>query len=130
MAPIAGAKRGQCPGLNAAANHGVLDRSGMTTITQGTYQCLYCSKLGNDNDIAIEGLGAAYHMGADLAGFLAILAVGISGDPLTETWSIGTGFTPVDGVTARGIAGTHNKYEGDSSVMRVCLLVSQPQASR
>jgi hypothetical protein len=29
--------RGQCPGLNAAANHGFLDRSGYTTITQGEH---------------------------------------------------------------------------------------------
>lgn len=28
--------RGQCPGLNAAANHGFLSRSGITTITEGT----------------------------------------------------------------------------------------------
>jgi hypothetical protein len=59
-------------------------------------------------------------MGTDLAAFLAIVAVGLSGDPLTETWSIGTGFD--DAFVNRGIAGTHNKYEGDASIMRVCSL--------
>ena len=50
---------------------------------------------------------------------MAIVAVGLSGDPLTETWSIGRGFTPlVPLFPARGIAGTHNKYEGDASAMR------------
>lgn len=28
-------KRGQCPGLNAAANHGFLGRDGMSTTTEG-----------------------------------------------------------------------------------------------
>lgn len=51
-------------------------------------------------------------MGVDLAGFLAVLGVGLAGDPLTEHWSIGRGFTPsVPLFPARGIAGTHNKYE-------------------
>lgn len=97
--------------MNAAANHGFLDRSGITTITQ-----------------AIEGLGAAYNMGTDLAGFLAILAVGLSGDPITQRWSIGPPFTPsVPIFPARGILGTHNKYEGDASIMRVSLQDALPQ---
>ncbi|KAM3416821.1 hypothetical protein BST61_g8412 [Cercospora zeina] len=77
-------------------------RNGLSTITE-----------------AIAGLGEAYNMAPDLAGFLAILAVGIAGDPLTQTWSIGTGFTPsLPLFPARGILGTHNKYEGDASIMR------------
>lgn len=62
-------------------------------------------------------------MAPDLAGFLAIIAVGIAGDPLTQRWSIGSAFTPaVPLFPARGILGTHNKYEGDASIMRVSLL--------
>ncbi|PPJ57192.1 hypothetical protein CBER1_07024 [Cercospora berteroae] len=58
-------------------------------------------------------------MAPDLAGFLAIIAVGIAGDPLTQRWSIGSAFTPaVPLFPARGILGTHNKYEGDASIMR------------
>lgn len=34
IAPTATDKRGPCPGLNAAANHGFLPRSGITTIQQ------------------------------------------------------------------------------------------------
>jgi hypothetical protein len=34
IAPGPNDKRGPCPGLNAAANHGFLPRSGVTTITQ------------------------------------------------------------------------------------------------
>lgn len=36
-APTASDTRGQCPGLNAAANHGYLSRSGISTIAQGSY---------------------------------------------------------------------------------------------
>lgn len=37
VAPGTNDKRGPCPGLNAAANHGFLPRSGITTITQSKY---------------------------------------------------------------------------------------------
>ncbi|CZT15276.1 uncharacterized protein RCC_01140 [Ramularia collo-cygni] len=68
---------------------------------------------------AIEGLGQAYNMAPDLAAFLGIVAVGLSGDPLTETWSIGPPFKPSLPIfPARGILGTHNKYEGDASIVR------------
>jgi hypothetical protein len=36
-APGSGDKRGPCPGLNAAANHGFLPRNGITSIQQSTY---------------------------------------------------------------------------------------------
>ncbi|EME41910.1 hypothetical protein DOTSEDRAFT_135330 [Dothistroma septosporum NZE10] len=101
-APGPSDQRGQCPGLNAAANHGYLNRNGISSIPN-----------------AIQGLGAAYNMAPDLAGFLAILGVGLAGDPLSDTWSIGGMYTPsVPLFPARGIIGTHNKYEGDASIMR------------
>lgn len=36
IAPGPTDKRGQCPGLNAAANHGFLNRNGLTSFDQGT----------------------------------------------------------------------------------------------
>ncbi|KAL2071215.1 hypothetical protein VTL71DRAFT_12450 [Oculimacula yallundae] len=96
-------KRGQCPGLNAAANHGFLPRSGVATIQQ-----------------TIDGLGAAYSMSNELALALAVISIGISGDPIAGTWSIGGAFPGTLGLlgTPTGIVGTHNRYEGDSSIVR------------
>lgn len=37
----------------------------------------------------IDGLGEAYGMSVDLAGFLAAYAIIFDGDPLSGTWSIG-----------------------------------------
>jgi hypothetical protein len=34
-------KRGPCPGLNAAANHGFLPRNGIATVAQSTYAALW-----------------------------------------------------------------------------------------
>jgi hypothetical protein len=59
-------------------------------------------------------------MGADLAAFLAVIATALSGDPLTESWSIGKGYETVAFGENRGLFGLHNKYEGDASIMRVC----------
>jgi hypothetical protein len=36
MAPGTGDRRGECPGLNAAANHGFLPRNGIPTIANST----------------------------------------------------------------------------------------------
>nr|POF17519.1 aromatic peroxygenase [Quercus suber] len=104
--PAADEIRGPCPGLNAAANHGYLSRSGVTTILE-----------------TITGMGALYGMSPDLAGFLAAYAVLIDGDPLLGTWSIG-GPPPSDSLTkgllgqAQGISYSHNNYEGDASICR------------
>jgi hypothetical protein len=96
-------ERGQCPGLNAAANHGFISRTGVTTIAE-----------------AIKGLGQLYNLDAPTAGFLATVAVATSGDPVTTQWSIGGAFTPSLPISqARGIIGTHNKYENDASIVRV-----------
>jgi hypothetical protein len=98
--PAADEIRGPCPGLNAAANHGYLPRSGVAHITD-----------------AIEGLGALYAMSAELSGFLAAYAIAFDGDPLTQSWSIGG---PPGGVLSnpQGISWSHNKYEGDTSIGR------------
>ncbi|WPH02288.1 Hypothetical protein R9X50_00515000 [Acrodontium crateriforme] len=96
--------RGQCPGLNAAANHGFLPRNGLVTIQD-----------------TIDGLGAAYNMSPELAAGLAAIAILLSGDIPSTTWSIGGEFPstlPLILSEPQGIVGTHNKYEGDSSIVR------------
>lgn len=63
-------------------------------------------------------------MGVDLSAFLAAIAIATSGDPVAQTWSIGDGFTPTLPLfPAGGILSTHNKYEGDASIMRVSLFL-------
>lgn len=94
--------RGQCPGLNAAANHGFLPRNGIANTQQTT-----------------EGLAAAYNMAPDLAIFLAAVSIGLSGDPVKGTWSIGSGYKgTLPGIKPTGILGTHNQYEIDSSIVK------------
>lgn len=103
-APTATDLRGQCPGLNAAANHGFLPRDGKATIAE-----------------TVTGLGDAYGMNPDLAAFLAAVAILISGDIPSGQWSIGAGFPstiPLLLSDPKGLTGTHNKYEGDSSIVR------------
>jgi hypothetical protein len=73
--------------------------------------------------VAVTGLGAAYNMAPDLALVLAVAAVGLVGDPVAQSWSIGGRYTPVLPLTtAAGILGGHNKLEGDASFGRVCLV--------
>lgn len=104
-APTASDRRGPCPGLNAAANHGYIPRSGILNTLQ-----------------TVTGLGQAFGMGADLAGGLAVVAILLEGDPIAGTWSIGG---PYPGLLSypgnqqpQGISFSHNNYEGDSSVTR------------
>ncbi|KAH7330403.1 Chloroperoxidase [Rhexocercosporidium sp. MPI-PUGE-AT-0058] len=106
--PATGDLRGQCPGLNAAANHGFLPHNGLVTTEQ-----------------TITGLGEAYNMSPDLSLFLAIVSIALqnlrAGDPLTETWSIDSGFPaaiPLLFGKPSGIAGTHSQYESDASIFR------------
>ncbi|EME40120.1 hypothetical protein DOTSEDRAFT_56398 [Dothistroma septosporum NZE10] len=103
IAPTGSDQRGQCPGLNAAANHGFLPRSGIATIQQ-----------------TMDGLGKAYSMSTDLSLALAVIAIAISGDPIAGTWSIGSGYPGAVGLLGKptGIVGTHNRYEGDASMIR------------
>jgi hypothetical protein len=44
-APRPGDKRGQCPGLNAAANHGFLPRNGIPTIADSTFTVLVLFRI-------------------------------------------------------------------------------------
>lgn len=101
----AGDIRGPCPGLNAAANHGYINRNGVTNLQQ-----------------AIDGTNTMFGMGRDLGGFLSAYSVIQDGDPLTQQWSIGgppPGQVLLPGQSqGLGLTGSHNKYETDSSPMR------------
>lgn len=59
-------------------------------------------------------------MSPDLAIFLAIISIALAGDPVAGTWSIGGEYKPTLGLLGRatGIAGTHNQYESDASIVR------------
>lgn len=59
-------------GLNALANHGYFDRSGVTTLTQ-----------------AIEAVNVVYGISPELGTALSAYAVIFDGNVLDQTWSIG-----------------------------------------
>jgi hypothetical protein len=103
--PAANQIRGPCPGLNAAANHGYLYRSGITDIPN-----------------TIDGLTKAYGLSADAAGALAAYSILVTGDPLAGKWSIGGPLPPSLGTGllggGQGLSYAHNKYEGDASIGR------------
>jgi hypothetical protein len=113
MAPSSTDKRGPCPGLNAAANHGFLPRNGIATADQ-----------------AVQGLTEAYNFGTDTSLILALIAIGLTGDPLAGTWSIGGPYPssifgsigcllicPVG--EAEGLSYSHVAYKGDASPTRM-----------
>ena len=106
QSPAADEIRGPCPGLNAAANHGYLPRSGIASIEQ-----------------TVSGLGALYNMEATLATFLAAYAITLDGNIAEGVWSIG-GPLPADPITSgllgtgQGLSYSHNNYEGDGSIGR------------
>jgi hypothetical protein len=121
--PGSGDIRGQCPGLNAAANHGFIPHNGIVS-TEQSMILRYMSQVQAELLLAVEGLGALYSMSPDLSLFLAVVSTALAGDPLTGRWSIGGAFPPTLPVfPATGIAGTHNQYEGDASIVRVSVLL-------
>ncbi|KAH6663854.1 hypothetical protein B0J14DRAFT_630715 [Halenospora varia] len=105
VAPGPNDKRGPCPGLNAAANHGFLPRSGITNIPQ-----------------TVTGLSQAYSFGPEFAAALSVIAIGLTGDPTAGTWSIGGPYPPslLGGLLSNptGISRSHNVYESDTSPAR------------
>ncbi|PWN44101.1 hypothetical protein IE81DRAFT_346038 [Ceraceosorus guamensis] len=100
--------RGPCPGLNLLANHGYLDRSGVTTLTQG-----------------IDAINKVFGVGPDLALALNAYAVIFNGNILDGTWSIGGPYKSKSlGSLTNLLFGdpaginAHNVYEGDASIVR------------
>lgn len=72
---------------------------------------------------AITGLQKAYSFGPDVSPILAVIAVGLTGDPIAETWSIGGPYPASLGgallSNSQGISWSHNSYESDASATRV-----------
>ncbi|ETS62251.1 hypothetical protein PaG_03322 [Moesziomyces aphidis] len=100
--------RGPCPGLNLLANHGYLNRNGVTNLFQG-----------------IDAIGKVFGVEADLGLALNAYAVVFNGNILDLSWSIGgpyksQGLGQVTDLlfgTPGGI-NAHNIYEGDASIVR------------
>ena len=130
-APRPNDKRGPCPGLNAAANHGFLPRTGIPNIQQSKLSHSYPQLTGfacqSQLTIykAILGLEAAYSFGTDFSAALAAIAVTLVGDPIAQTWSIGGPYAASLGgllfSNPEGISWSHNAYESDASPARVSL---------
>lgn len=94
-APRPGDLRGPCPGLNTAANHGYLPRSGVV----------------NPLELFI-GTWEALSLSPDLCAVLAALSFLFKGDLTTLTLSIGTKHGLGSGLADHGV------LEGDASVTR------------
>lgn len=123
IAPTSSQERGPCPGLNAAANHGFLQRSGINTIQQSWCLPTTLPDFVLIFDLAIDGLSQAYSFGDEFAAALSVVAIALTGDPVAGTWSIGGPYTPslLDGLLSdpEGISFSHNAYESDASPARV-----------
>jgi len=92
VAPGSGDARGECPGLNALANHNYLPHNGIATINE-----------------FVSATGQVFGMGADLALFLSTYGAVIDGSG--TSWSISGG-------PHVGIGGSHGNYETDSSPLK------------
>ncbi|KAJ5585785.1 hypothetical protein N7450_005572 [Penicillium hetheringtonii] len=104
VAPTSDQIRGPCPGLNAAANHAYIPRSGIASIEE-----------------VARGLNKLYNLGIELGIFLAAYAVVTNGDLKDGTFSIGgphsDTLVPNLG-NGRGLSYSHNSFEGDASFGR------------
>nr|POE87559.1 aromatic peroxygenase [Quercus suber] len=97
--------RGPCPGLNTAANHNFLSHDGIVTFNE-----------------LVDAQQNVYGVGYDLAVLLAVLGVGLDGDPVgTTRLSLGCDATSRTSITGTGTEvglDGHNKFEADSSLTR------------
>ncbi|KAF5027001.1 hypothetical protein F66182_875 [Fusarium sp. NRRL 66182] len=118
-----GDQRGPCPALNALANHGYINRKGVTSLVEVT---------GAINKV----LG----MGVDLATILATMGTVFVGNPLSLSpgFSIGAASSGSSNILGNlfgllgrpnGLNGSHNIIEGDSSLTRADLYVTGDASS-
>ncbi|PKY08323.1 oxidase [Aspergillus campestris IBT 28561] len=116
--PQKGDQRGPCPGLNALANHGYIPRSGVVSFGE-----------------VIIAANKVFGMGVDLVTILAIMGTVWTGNPLSldPSFSIGGNDTGVNNLLGnlggllgepRGLIGSHNFIESDSSNTRDDLYVT------
>ncbi|KAL0936074.1 oxidase [Colletotrichum truncatum] len=107
-----GAQRGPCPGLNALANHGYINRKGVTSLVEVT-----------------AAINTVFGMGLELSTILAVMGTAFVGNPLSLNPGFSIGYTAsgsqnilgnVLGLlgSPRGLNGSHNIIEGDSSNTR------------
>jgi len=81
IAPSSTDKRGPCPGLNAAANHGFIPRNGIVNTGQGKF-ALYLN-LNEPLLIiteAVSGVGEAFAFGPLITTVLSFVGVALTGD--------------------------------------------------
>ena len=113
-----GDQRGSCPGLNALANHGYIQRSGVTSLVE---------IVGATNEV--------FGMGIDVATVLGTLGTVYVGNPLSlkPGFSIGGAPKGSDNILGnlagllgkpRGLDASHNVIEGDGSNTRNDLYVT------
>ncbi|KAK7413963.1 hypothetical protein QQX98_007146 [Neonectria punicea] len=113
-----GAQRGPCPGLNSLANHGYINRKGVTSLVE-----------------VIGAINRVLGMGLDFASILATMGTVFVGNPLSLNpgFSIGDTASGAQNLlgnlggllgTPRGLNGSHNIIEGDSSNTRADLYVT------
>lgn len=102
--------RGPCAGLNAAANHGYLPRSGIAT-----------------SETINTGLWEAFGLDITATEFLQTATMFFDGDPVSGRWSIGYHSDKTQSLGALGnllgnetgiCAYGHSKTEGDASITR------------
>lgn len=72
---------------------------------------------------AVTGLAQAYGFGNEFAAALSAIAIALTGDPTSGTWSIGGSYVPalLGNLLSNpsGISYSHNTYESDASPGRV-----------
>ncbi|KAF4474699.1 oxidase [Fusarium agapanthi] len=113
-----GDQRGPCPGLNALANHGYISRKGVTSLVE-----------------VAGAINQVYGMGVDLATILATMGTVFVVNPLSLSpgFSIGNTASGSQNIlgnlygllgTPRGLNGSHNIIDGDSSNTRDDLYVT------
>ncbi|EXF73805.1 oxidase [Colletotrichum fioriniae PJ7] len=113
-----GAQRGPCPGLNALANHGYISRKGVTSLVEVT-----------------AAINTVFGMGLELSTILGVMGTVFVGNPLSLNpgFSIGDAASGSNNIlgnligllgTPRGLNGSHNIIEGDSSNTRADLYMT------
>ncbi|TDZ20736.1 Dothistromin biosynthesis peroxidase dotB [Colletotrichum orbiculare MAFF 240422] len=113
-----GDQRGPCPGLNALANHGYISRDGVTSLVEVT-----------------AAINTVFGMGLELSTILGVMGTAFVGNPLSLNpgfsigYAVGSSQNILGNVlgllgTPRGLNGSHNIIEGDSSNTRGDLYVT------
>ncbi|TDZ30087.1 Dothistromin biosynthesis peroxidase dotB [Colletotrichum trifolii] len=113
-----GDQRGPCPGLDALANHGYISRDGVTSLVEVT-----------------AAINTVFGMGLELSTILGVMGTAFVGNPLSLNpgfsigYAVGSSRNILGNVlgllgTPRGLDGSHNIIEGDSSNTRGDLYVT------